>query len=123
MRDSYTRVLESVIAHGDERVASEALHKLIAHLRSTGRLKLLTQILQELKKTLSRRATHTTRLEVAHEREKATALAAVRTVGVHPEHVQVNPSLIQGWRVRSKDFLLDQSAKHALLTIYQRVTH
>jgi hypothetical protein len=71
----------------------------IEHLKRTGRMKLLPQVLREL------------RLEEARQKRLAP----------RKETAKENPSLISGWRSIENGLLTDRSAKHALLTIYQNV--
>lgn len=74
--------------------------QLIAHLKQTGRMKLLPRVLAELKAE----ATH--REKLAPRRETATE----------------NPALISGWRAMHDGRLEDHSGKGALVEIYRNVT-
>ena len=121
MIDDYTRLLESVAELGDEHAAGVAIDKLIHHLASSGRIKMLPQIATELKKVVRRREAARPVLEVAHEREKPTALREAKAAGIEANRVFVNPALIQGWRARAKGKLVDRSVKSALVDIYQKV--
>ena len=71
----------------------------IAHLKRTGRLKLLPRILRELRMREARAAKLAPRRETAAE----------------------NPSLISGWRSLEGGLLIDKTGKRALLDIYQRI--
>lgn len=71
----------------------------IAHLKRTGRLKLLPSVLREL------------RIEEA----RAKKLAPRR------ETAKENPALISGWRSLENGMLTDKTAKRALIEIYQKV--
>lgn len=73
---------------------------LIAHLKRTGRLKLLPKILQELKRDEARKQKTGPRKETAKE---------------HPE-------LISGWRSIEQGQLIDRTGKRALIEIYQKIT-
>jgi hypothetical protein len=73
---------------------------LAAHLERTGRMKLLPQILRELKQQEAREAKLAPKKETAKE----------------------NPSLIAGWRQYENGMLTDNTAKRALIEIYQKVT-
>ena len=123
MTDAYTRVLQNVLELGDPRVADGVVTHLISHLRRTGRMKLLPKIARQLRTIDARRLTLFGYLEVANEKESASALAAAQAANIVTKRVRVNPDLIQGWRARSGDRLVDHSAKSALLNIYQKVTH
>lgn len=72
----------------------------IAHLKRTGRLKLLPQVLREL------------------YREEAYA----KRFAPKMETVADNPSLISGWRKLENGVLTDHSGKSALIDIYKKIT-
>ena len=74
--------------------------ELKAHLEKSGRIKLLPQILRELK------------LRAAREQ----ALAPRR------ESARENPSLIAGTRTFENGILTDHTAKRALIELYQNIT-
>lgn len=122
MIDEYTRLLEATAEIEDKAASDAAVTKLIMHLKSAGRMKMLPQIARELRKVAARRHALRPTVEVAHEKESATALRAAAHEGIVVSHATVNPALIHGWRAKSSDRLVDHSAKRALLTIYQKVT-
>ena len=122
MIDTYTRLLEATAETGDKAASDAAVSKLILHLKSAGRMKMLPQIARELQKIAARRHALRPVVEVAHEKESARALEAAARAGVAATQAIVNPSLIHGWRARTGDKLIDRSAKRALLHIYQQVT-
>ncbi len=72
----------------------------IAHLERTGRLKLLPQVLGEL------------RAEEAREKNRVA----------HTESAKENPSLISGSRSIKDGVLTDNTGKRALIEIYQNST-
>lgn len=72
----------------------------IAHLRRTGRMKLLPQVLREL--------------TVAHAR--------ARKVSSRRETAAEHPSLISGWRSIENGVLTDRTGKSALIAIYRNIT-
>lgn len=121
MIDEYARILEAVALKGDPATEEEAVKKLIAHLVSSGRIKLAPAILREVKKIAARRIALHHAVEVAHEAEAAHALRAAAAEGIKAAHATVNHSLIRGWRGRTGDTLIDRSAKRALIDIYKRV--
>lgn len=121
MIDPYTRLLETVAEIEDKEVADAAVTKLIAHLKSSGRMATLPKIARELRRIAARRRAIAPRVEVAHEKESAAALRAAATFGIVAKRAEVNPALINGWRARSGGKLIDHSAKHALAQIYQKV--
>ncbi len=73
--------------------------RLIKHLKDTGRIKLLPQILKEVRKNTLRQK---------------------RTVG-GTETAKENPSLVSGFRTVQKGILHDATAKNALIQIYRNI--
>src|SRR3989344_3370703 len=63
MIDSYSRLLESVVETGDAVAAEVAVTKLVAHLRSAGRMNMLSKIAQELRRVSARRQAIAPRVE------------------------------------------------------------
>jgi len=122
MIDDYTRLLEATAELEDKVASDAAITKLILHLKSAGRMKMLPQIARELRKVAARRHALRPYVEVAHEKETAAALHAAAEMGIIARHASVNHSLIHGWRAREGGKLIDHSAKRALLHIYQQVT-
>lgn len=121
MIDPYTRLLEAVAETEDKQIADTTVTRLIAHLKSSGRMNMLPKIVRELRKVAARRVALMPKVEVAHEGESAAALVAAASEGIIAEHANINPSLIRGWRARGNGKLIDRSAKHALVQIYQKV--
>lgn len=121
MIDTYTRLLEAAAELEDETVSSAAVTKLVAHLKSAGRMKMLPQIARELKKVAARRQALRPIVEVAHLAEAPRALERAAQAGMNATHASVNHSLVRGWRARSHGLLIDRSAKRALLEIYQNL--
>jgi hypothetical protein len=74
--------------------------QLVAHLKRTGRLKLLPQILRELK----------------------TQVIRAERLAPSKETAKQNPALISGWRSLEGGVLTDNTGKRALLEIYKKVT-
>ncbi len=72
----------------------------IAHLKRTGRLKLLPRVLRELR------------------REEAR----MKNLSPKKETVAENPSLISGWRTLENGILTDHTGKSALIDIYKKIT-
>lgn len=122
MADQYVRFLESVAELEDASQAEAAVKKLVAHLKSSGRAKMLPQILRQLRTIVARRATLAPRVEVAHKKDAAHALMAAKGAGIETEEVQVNPALVCGWRAMGGGKLVDRSGKRALTDIYKQIT-
>jgi F0F1-type ATP synthase delta subunit len=118
MEKHYAAALERLIAGGmTEEVAFD---KLIAHLRGSGRLKILPQLLRELRMRQERNQVSEALLEVATAAEAASAEAAAKKEGITAKAI-VNPDLISGWRARSGGTLIDRSGKRALVDLYHRI--
>lgn len=122
MIDDYTRLLEATAEIEDKAASDAAVTKLIMHLKSAGRVKMLPEIARELRKVAARRHALRPLVEVAHRSEEEAALRAASSEGIVARHANVNPSLIRGWRARQGGRLIDRSAKRALIHIYQKVT-
>lgn len=122
MIDAYTKLLETVAEHGDKQEADAAVSKIIFHLKSSGRIKMLPQIVRELRKVAARRKALEPVVEVASEREAADALVWASESGISAKHAHVNHSLIAGWRAQEAGRLVDRSAKSAFIEIYKNVT-
>lgn len=121
MIDTYTRLLEIAAEAEDKTISDAAVTKLILHLKSAGRMKMLPQIARELRKIAARRHAIRPYVEVAHLKEAPAALREAGAAGILATHASVNHSLIHGWRARGQGRLIDHSAKRALLHIYQNV--
>lgn len=104
----------------DQAVLADGL---IAHLRKTGRSKMLPGILRELVRAKERDTKLASVLEIATEADAAVAQAFLAKEGVEVQTVHVNPSLIRGWRARANGLLWDHSAKRALTDIYKKITN
>ncbi len=122
MIDNYTRLLEATAELEDAQAAEEAVRKLIAHLKSAGRIKMLPQIVREFRKIAARRRVLQPKVEVAREEEAAATLRVAAVHGVVVRRAVVNPALICGWRARKGSMLIDRSGKSALVAIYRKVT-
>ena len=121
MEKAYAHAIAEAVRRGDDEAALVA--GLTAHLAREGRSKLLPAILRELQRLAAAEAKLAPQIEVASEAESAGAQIAARAVGIESATVRVNPDLIRGWRARSGSRLIDHSAKHALVDLYQRITN
>jgi F0F1-type ATP synthase delta subunit len=109
-------------AHKEGADAKTLVKNLTKHLEAEGRMKLLSGILGDLKRLEAAQAKLAPTVEVAHERESATALKSAREHGIHAEHAHVNPTLIKGWRATGDGKLIDHSAKRELIELYRNIT-
>lgn len=123
MTDRYRRVLEAIAEHGNHEEALAALEKLILHLKSHGRVKLLPEMARELKRITARRAALAPVVEVAHQHDAHEAVLLAEKAGIQTKHTKVNHELLGGWRARAEGKLIDHSGKGALVAIYQQVTN
>ena len=121
MMDDYTRLLEATAELEDKTAADAAVTKLIVHLKSVGRMKMLPQIASELRKVAARRKALEPKVEVAHAHEAAHALREAETFGIRARHAKVNHALVHGWRAQEAGKLVDRSAKHALVSLYKNI--
>jgi hypothetical protein len=121
MLDTYTRLLEVAAESENQKVRDDAVAKLILHLKSMGRVKMLGDIAKELRKIAARRKALISVVEVADEREAGMALRAAKEAGIKASKARVNPSLIRGFRARGAGLLFDRSGKRALTDIYQQI--
>ena len=89
MIDDYTRLLEATAELEDKEASDAAITKLILHLKSAGRMKMLPSIARELKKVAARRHALRPFVEVAHQKEEATARSAPPEAGIiaRPAHL------------------------------------
>lgn len=116
---TYATALKRLVADGgDEKKLGDSL---IAHLKERGRLKLLPGILAELTADAAKQKKFAPLVEVASEKESAAALKGALAAGIPATHSHVNHSLIRGWRVRTKNALVDRSGKRALVDLYQKI--
>ena len=119
-----TTYANALVLAGSREGSDEAklVSGLVAHLKQSGRMKLLPSILVELKKAAARRQHLTPQVEVASAHEAKEAVAAASKAGIEVKEATVNPSLITGWRARSGGALVDTSGKQALVDLYRHIT-
>ncbi len=121
MEREYAQALArlSSLPNADE---AKLVAQLVAHLKASGRMKLLPRIARELAMLKARTKTVADRLEVASEGERAEALKEAKLEDIDPSDVIINPSLIRGWRAMAGGRLTDRSSKQALFDIYKKIT-
>lgn len=104
------------------------MKRLVAVVRKAGHTRLLPKIsisFERLMKEKTRAAATTVtvaRSEVIEAQAESIAEGA-RTLGVAPETLSftVDPTLSTGYRMRTRDKILDSSGKRALLELYRRM--
>jgi F0F1-type ATP synthase delta subunit len=121
MEKVYAQALRDLGSREGAKGAALA-EKLVAHLKATGRIKLLPHILRELRRLEQRSLKKAVRVEVAHQSEAAEALTRAHTYGVVATKAHVNHDLIRGWRAQGDSVLIDHSAKQGLIDLYRKVT-
>ncbi len=82
MIDDYTRLLEATAEIEDKAASDAAVTKLIMHLKSAGRVKMLPQIARELRKVAARRHALRPLVEVASRKEEEAARPAPPAGGI-----------------------------------------
>lgn len=100
--------------------ADELVKKLVAHLKATGREKLLPRIGRELHRIEMRAESFGESLEVATAHEKAAAEKEAKELGITAK-AEVNETLVSGWRGRIGSRIIDRSGKRALLDLYRQI--
>lgn len=120
MEKAYAKALSELIKGGMKE--EDAFKKLMAHLKESGRIKVLPQLLRELRTQDERQRSRGPLLEVASEEEAENAESEAKKKGVTAKAV-VNPTLIRSWRLTTVDTLIDRSGKSALIDLYRKVTH
>lgn len=116
----YADAIANLSAKGesDAKVAGGILHA----LRARGELKLLPSLARELRTRAMRASALDAHVEVAHEKDKASALSQAKEAGIDASSALVNASLISGWRAYDASKLVDRSGKRALVELYRAAT-
>lgn len=117
----YAAFLMALVQLEDRRAKDAALEKFLLHIKSTGRSRLLPQLLGALRDARKRNEKTAPRMEVAKASEIEEVKNSAENLGIPHSAIRVNATLISGWRALEHNRLTDQSAKQALLDIYQRI--
>lgn len=113
--ENYAHALSRLIEGGD--TPSAAVKKLHALLLAQGREKLMPSIGRAYERLMAREGQkESTTLFVAHRKDEA---AARTQSGAKHADIEIDASLIGGWRLEAGETLQDASWKNSLLTIYQ----
>jgi F0F1-type ATP synthase delta subunit len=121
MEKEYAQALFD-LSQKPEASADDLVKKLVAHLKESGREKLLPRIARELNRLDARTQSFGEQLEVASPHEKESAQSEAQAFGITAE-AEVNDTLISGWRARSGSRVIDRSGKRALLDLYQAIAN
>lgn len=117
MEKLYAQILYKLQESGKEQSAES----LIAHLKRTGRLKLLPRILRAYKEEIERRGEKSVSVEIASSADEAEALKEAKAHGIDAPKTVVNKNLLKGFRVRTQGKLIDRSAKRSLIDLYYNI--
>ena len=98
MADRYATLFASLAELEDRRVAETIFEKLMTHIRSTGRLGLLPQVLRALTAVHKQNEQAASRMEVAKASQIEDAKHIARRLGIPYNAILVNTDLISGWR-------------------------
>lgn len=109
-------------ARESESAADTLVANLIRHLKAQGRVKLLPAVLRELKKRQAREKALAPRVEVAREKDAASALSAARAAGIDAKEAEIDPTLLSGWRAMKGGALVDRTGKRSLIELYRNIT-
>jgi len=85
-------------------------------------MKLLPHIYGALLVSQKRARAREAIIEIAREEDRHAAVAnATAALGLKDVCVVKRPELLRGWRIRTKDTLVDSSAKNNLLQMYYHI--
>jgi F0F1-type ATP synthase delta subunit len=123
MEQAYAQALWQMVEGGTQ--PKKAVHALVESLKMHGREALLPRIARAFDR-LAEREMHKNAVivSVAHERDTHAAKKEVKelfsklNLGADELQVQVNESLIGGWRLEGKGLLVDKSYRKQLLEMY-----
>ncbi len=119
METTYARALWNLIANGMKH--AEAVKAIAASLEARGRSALMPRVARAFERIAAREMGRTqTVLTVAKEEDAKRAMLAS---GAAEADVIVDPTLIGGWRLMTRDTLVDASWKKHLLSMYNRIAH
>ncbi len=102
---------------------SIVVKKLIENLRSTGRLKLISGIVRELKVIEALEKKKAPFIEIAREEDREFVVTTAKKRNLPKVIATVNPSLIRGWRSCVSGTLVDNSTKQSLIKLYRNITN
>jgi F0F1-type ATP synthase delta subunit len=125
--EPYAQALYQMLKEGMR--PKEAVAKLRAVLRRQGRERLLSRIEHAFARIATRNEKkNTVTLSIARAKDKRKAQSAVKgllkEMGISSKElaVEIDESLIGGWRLEGRERLVDASFKKDLLSLYNRVT-
>lgn len=118
MEQTYAHALMRLTAKGIS--PSDAVASIASALRARGRIALLPRVGRAYARLTARFAQkNTTRIAVARTEDSVMAL---KVASASEATINIDDSLIGGWRIEQADTLRDASYKKYLLEIYNRAT-
>jgi len=127
MHEAYAQALWKMVDGGAK--PKEAVVKLRAHLSTAGRMGLFPRIARAFSRLAERyERVNNLVLTVARKKDEASALRAAKKhladVDIETKGItlQLDESLVGGWRLEGKGILLDASYRKQLLSLYNLAT-
>jgi len=122
-KTAYAAALVRLISENEE-ASSTYIDSFIEALRERGEEKLIAPVLFIVKERLGDGAVDHAYIALGDEASKETALADARAGGFTGGAVSIvkDDSLIGGYRITTKNRLIDSSFKGALLSLYKNLT-
>jgi len=124
MERAYAQALWHMIEKGVE--PSKAVHAIHAQLQAQGRQELMPRIAKAFERLAAREeARAKITLTIANQQDEQRARQEASGGSDLPKQrieVEVNPTLIGGWRLEGQESLIDASYKKHLLAIYTAAT-
>lgn len=122
-KTAYAAALVRLISENEE-ASSAYIDSFIEALRERGEEKLIAPVLAIVKERLGDGAVDCAYIALGDEDSKGAALADARTGGFTGGAVSItkDDSLIGGYRIITKNRLIDSSFKGALLSLYKNLT-
>jgi F0F1-type ATP synthase delta subunit len=123
---SYAQALEIALRKKSEDVQAQLVKNFLVILRSRGHQKLLPNIVHELEKRLTREQESVKILFAREEdkiRYKENIQADLLEIAKEKEEQsqEIDEKLVGGYRVETKNILIDRSYKRALIDLYQKL--
>lgn len=117
LAERYTQALIRALDAAEPKEHGKLVDNFILHLKAQHHEKLLPRIVALLKQ---QRAKHEVVLTVANEKDASRARK--ESGAPNDAHTVVDPRLIGGWHLKTKQTLTDASYKTALIDLYRTIT-
>ncbi|MHB8652041.1 MAG: F0F1 ATP synthase subunit delta [Minisyncoccota bacterium] len=126
----YAHALTAVAADTPEGKEDIRIQRFLSHVRDAGHIKLLPKIMYEIEKEIAfrqdkARVTFFLARSDDKERYHDAMIADAKVLGVDSNHatIAIDPHLIGGYMIKTRDRLFDKSIKHTLIDLYHRMRH